>query len=107
MVGNGIDFSPCLTTQFDDEDGRRVTLHEESVFLLLDILFAEFQNVAVHQLNGGRMEFQCNQITQEAFLQGVTMGADHHFLFGWQRVEVDFDFGDESQSALAACQDFT
>ena len=53
------------------------------------------------------MEFQCNQITQEAFLQGVAMGADHHFLFGRQWVKVDFDFGDESQGALAACQNFT
>ena len=53
------------------------------------------------------MEFQRNQITQEALLQGVAMGADHHLLFGRQGVEVDFDFGDESQSALATRQDFT
>ena len=34
------------------------------------------------------------------------MGADHHFLLGRQRVKVDFDFGDESQSAFASSQDF-
>ena len=107
MVGNGIDFSPCLATQFDDENGGWVALYKEAVFLLLDILFAEFQDVAVHQLNGRRMEFQCNEIAQETLLQGVAMGADHHLLFGWQEVEVDFDFSDESQSALAARQDLT
>ena len=79
-------------------------MHEEAVFLLLYILFAEFQNVAVHQLYGRRMVFQCDQVTQKTLLQGIAMGADHHLLLGRQGVEVDFDFGDEGQGAFAACQ---
>ena len=107
LVSYGIDFFAGLTPQLDDEDGSGVALHKETVFLLLDVLFAEFQDVAVHQFDCGGMKLQGNQVAQETLLQSVAMGAHHHFLFGRQGVEVDFDFGDEGQGAFAACQDLT
>ena len=106
LVGEGIDFSPCFTAQFDDEDGGRVALHEEAVFLLFNVFLAEFQNVAVHQLNSGRKEFQSDKVAQKTLLERVAMGANHHFLLGRQRVKVNFDFGDESQCAFASRQHF-
>ena len=106
LVGEGIDFSPCFATQFDDEDGGGVTLHEEAVLLLFNIFLAEFQDVTIHQLNGGRMEFQSDKVAQKTLLQRIAMGANHHFLLGRQRVKVNFDFGNESQSALTSSQHF-
>ena len=96
MVGDSIDFFTGIAAQFDDEDGGRVALDEEAVFLLFYILLAEFQNVTVHQLYGRRMVFQGDKVAEKALLQGIAMGADHHLLLGRQGVEVDFDFGDES-----------
>ena len=107
LVGDGIDFGLCLTAQLDDENGCGVALHEEAIFLLLGVFLTEFQDVAVHQLDGRGMVFQGDEVAQEALLQRVAMGADHHLLLGRQGIEVDFDFGDEGQSAFAACQHLT
>ena len=104
LVSDGIDFSPCLTTQFDDENGCWVALDKEAVFLLLNVLFTELQNIAIHQLDSRGMEFQSDKIAQKTLLQRVAMSADHHLLFGWQRVKVDFNLGDEGQGAFAARQ---
>ena len=57
-------------------------MHEEAVFLLFDILLAEFQDVAVYQLDGRGMELQGDEIAQETLLQRVAMGAYHHLLLG-------------------------
>ena len=101
-VGLAVELLTAVGTQFADEQGGGVALHEEAVLLLLGIALAQLQHIAVHQFYGGGVVLQRHKVGLETLLQGIAVGAHYHQLLGRQRVQAHLHLGDEGQGALAA-----
>ena len=101
-IGHLVEGLAAVGAQLGDEQRSGVAGDEEAVALLLDVALAELEDLAIHELDGGGVVAQSQQVGLEAGLDGVAVGAHDHHLAGRQGVEADLDLGDNGQGALTA-----
>ena len=94
----------ALPFKLGDYKGRRVSIYEETVALLLQVALAQIQDLAVHEFHCNRRMPESYKICFKTVFQTVAMGAYNHVILRRKRVQRNLDLSYESQGALAAAQ---
>src|SRR6185437_16556922 len=102
--GDRGDLLPRILFEFDDKNGAGITLYEEPVFALFDIVLCAFQDEVVDELAGSGMIAQSDKIGPERFVDVMEMDTKQSRLFRRQRRQVELDLGQKGQCALRSCE---
>ena len=83
----------------------RLTLYEEAVFALLNVIAGAVDDIVINQLHGGRMMFKHYDVCPDGILEAVEVGAEQPGLLFRHRHQVQLHGGGEGQRAFRTCQE--
>ena len=77
--------------KFNHQHGTRIALHKKAVLVLLNVCLGTLHDGVVHELDGGRLMVQGQQVSLQRLLQGLEMGTDQPFVLWGQRNDIQLD----------------